>query len=79
MENNRFIQIKSADGEFHYVNHSHIIDITDIVKIPDEAPTYCQVYLTHGKSFTSFEPAISIIERIYLQNGKSENFTNNTK
>ena len=79
MSNNMFTQIKSVNGEIHYVNPDHIIDITDITTVPEDAPSYCQVYLTNEKSFTTFEPAISIVERIYSQYGEIANSYINTK
>ena len=62
MQNNIFIPILDKSGQKHYVNPNHIIDLHDIIPTAD-TPSYCQVYLTHGKSFTTNELAISIIEK----------------
>ena len=78
MQNNIFIPILDKSGQKHYVNPNHIIDLHDIIPTAD-TPSYCQVYLTHGKSFTTDELAISIIEKIFLFNGQSKNTTNNSK
>ena len=78
MQNNIFIPILDKSGQKHYVNPNHIIDLHDIIPTAD-TPSYCQVYLTHGKSFTTDELAISIIEKILLFNGQSKNTTNNSK
>jgi hypothetical protein len=78
MQNNIFIPILDKSGQKHYVNPNHIIDLHDIIPTAD-TPSYCQVYLTHGKSFTTDELAISIIEKILLFNGQAKNTTNNSK
>jgi hypothetical protein len=78
MQNNIFIPILDKSGQKHYVNPNHIIDLHDIIPTAD-TPSYCQVYLTHGKSFTTDELAISIIEKILLFNDQAKNTTNNSK
>jgi hypothetical protein len=78
MQNNIFIPILDKSGQKHYVNPNHIIDLHDIIPTAD-TPSYCQVYLTHGKSFTTDELAISIIEKILLFNGQAKNTTNISK
>lgn len=78
MQNNIFIPILDKSGQKHYVNPNHIIDLHDIIPTAD-TPSYCQVNLTHGKSFTTDELAISIIEKILLFNGQAKNTTNNSK
>ena len=78
MQNNIFIPILDKSGQKHYVNPNHIIDLHDIIPTAD-TPSYCHVYLTHGKSFTTDELAISIIEKILLFNGQANNTTNNSK
>lgn len=77
MQNNTFIPIIAKNGEKHYVNTSHIIDLYDV--IPNNSPSYCIVYLAHGKSFSTDELAVSIIEKILLSNGQAKDTNFNSK
>jgi len=80
VQNNIFIPIEINPGKKQYINPHHIVRLYDKEVEEDNNTLYfCVIELQNGVTLSTFEPAVSIIEKILTFNGQAKDTNFNSK